>query len=345
MSGQGVSVIITATHDLQLVTNDGGVMVRAVPPTQGEVTWAQGVTTIPAREFLDLVARLEGPQVTLRRTTKHVVLDTTRGSFQFPPLLGVPTQELPSWNGGRYEDYQVDGGLLLQSLQTVRHAVSADPARPNLNAVAYQQESFVASDGLRLSVVSAPGFWPGLTIPAPALGALFRFLKQEVPSSQLFVQVTETAYIFRGNWGEITILRSAAQFPNVGPVLAQAEGSRAEVVVDPGHLGRVLSRVISTSDSSAALVRVDVGAGGLVLTTRSASGARAEEQVPVLRGADFPALRTYVSGSSLREALASWAHAAEVPLLFGATLHDRPAPVTLGTTAHREIILASHASF
>lgn len=280
-------VAFTST-DLELVVNE------SLPAEVRQ----QGVLTIPAQTFYDIVRKVpEGAEVRISTdlASSQVIVDAGAAHFQ---LSFLPADDFPVLAEGEYEnEFTLPAASLLALVEKAKFAMSSEETRYYLNGVyfhAFSDEESgsemlrtVATDGHRLARVEAalPAGASGMTgviIPRKAINEISKII--DASSEDVKVSVSDAKIKFHS--GAIVLLSKLVDgtFPDYASAIPS--GNTRKLEVETKLLYQSIDRVSSISTDKTRGIKLSLSSGKLGLLVQSPEAGKAEEEIEVLYDAE-----------------------------------------------------------
>ncbi len=247
-----------------------------------------GVTTIPARKFTEIVKEFPQDVFQLDEVDNRISLTCGTGQYK---LTGMDAEEFPRLQEGvDGEELSVDGTVLKRMVGMTAFAVSADETRPALGGVLWKvagsDARMVSTDGHRLAVITLTGVIGGagenereVIIPPKALQQITRLITE---GTQLEGIVIGEKYLQANLKGTVVLTRLIdGPYPNYELVMPKDNDKL--VRFEHEALESALRRVAILSNTQTHQVRFDLSTGNALLSAVSPDlGAEAREQVEVV---------------------------------------------------------------
>lgn len=195
----------------------------------------EGRTTVPAKNFLDLLTNLKDQKITLSLEENILKLkgDKTKASFQttpaddFPKLYQEKGEEILSLGKADVETF----------FQRVSFAVASDSTRPALTGILFENTKegvvLVATDQYRLSYQKTPlKLKGGLEKPIVVPGRIIRelsFLKEDNEKISFHVSDENNQIVITQGETEIVGRLIDADYPPYQKIMPQDENTKTEV--------------------------------------------------------------------------------------------------------------------
>lgn len=150
-----------------------------------------GLVTIPARKFLEIVKELSHGNVRVEQSERfRVKITSGRSSFD---LAGMDPADFPAWsNVDNIETYKIACDKLVHMIEKTIFASSNDDSRFNLNGVLIEknenQTRFVATDGHRLALIDEEidiPLFSKVIVPKKGLLELKRLLEGQKETAEI----------------------------------------------------------------------------------------------------------------------------------------------------------------
>jgi len=282
------------TQNVLLATDSGRLRLSATDLEIALSCWIsaaieeEGMTTVPARLFQDLVSSLPPERVQLLLPPRSRTLrltcarnEATLGSMDaedFPPIPAVQSDAA----------IRLDRAALKTAIAHVVFAAATDDSRPVLTGVHFLMEgntlTLAAADGFRLAVyrLSLEDTVPErieIIVPARALTELGRLLGDGDGPLEMMVNPNRSSVLFRltGKDAEIEMVAQLKQgaFPNYAQLIPKDHTTRA--VVDAKEFLRETKIAAIFARDGSGIVRLQIQPGEELTPGRLAISARAEE--------------------------------------------------------------------
>lgn len=183
---------------LVLTATDLTVGIRCVVPAQVE---QEGVTTLPARRFFQLVREITSPQLQMA-TNEQEMTQVHAGNSRFK-ILGIGQNEypqLPEFNED--SSFEIDQKSLKEALFKTSFAVSKEDSRYVLTGVLMHLDeegaTFVGTDGKRLAkaplAIDKCKIKGRYILPAKAVDEVLRCLDDSENKLKVYVEVDKIAF-------------------------------------------------------------------------------------------------------------------------------------------------------
>lgn len=195
----------------------------------------EGRTTVPAKNFLDLLTNLKEQKITLSLEENVLKLkgDKTKASFQTTPADDFP--KLYQEKGD--EILSLDRADVEKFFQRVSFAVASDSTRPALTGILLENTKegvvLVATDQYRLSYQKTPlKLKEGLEKPIVVPGRIIRelsFLKEDKEKISFYVSDKNNQIVVTQGDTEIVGRLIDADYPPYQKIMPQDENTKTEV--------------------------------------------------------------------------------------------------------------------
>jgi len=224
--------------NILVATDEGGRLRLAATNLElGITTWIpaqiteNGLTTVPARTFQDLVNTLPADAVTLELNEKTQTLNVKCGS-SVTDIKGIDAQEFPPMPVPELTDaVELNVTDFKEMIQQVAFAASTDEARPVLQGVMLNitegEVTLAATDGFRISVrkaaLSHPVSQPvAAIIPARALSELARIAADGEQAVSMVIPQGRGQVIFHLKDAELVSQLIEGNFPDYKVIIPRA---------------------------------------------------------------------------------------------------------------------------
>lgn len=243
-----------------------------------------GSITIPAQKIFEILREL--PECSLSLTVDEnnwITLECSKANFK---LAGLPKADFPELPDLPSRDTLLfEQPVLREMISKTAFAVSHDESRYALTGVLFSVEkeeiSMVATDGHRLAVIKKAhnidreDNTEEVIIPLKAISEVKKLCDSE---GQISVNLGENQIAFRKDTTLLVSRLIDAQFPDYRQVLPNE--SRYIATIDSEQLNHAIRRVaLLCSDTR--LVKFQISAGELNLTSNDPNLGEAEEVIPV----------------------------------------------------------------
>jgi len=246
-----------------------------------------GVTTIPARKFAEIVREFPQEVFQLDESEDRITLTCGKGQYK---LTGMDWEEFP-----KIQDtvdgvkVLIDGAIVRRIVGSTSFAVSSDETRPALGGVLWKMDgkdtNLVSTDGHRLALIEISSVVRGdeglsveVIVPSKALNQINRLIGE---GKQLEDITFGEKYLQANLHGAVVITRLVeGPYPNYELVMPKDNDKL--VVVDRDILEAAVRRVAILSNSQTHQVRFDLEESSAMLSAVSPDlGAEAREQVEI----------------------------------------------------------------
>jgi DNA polymerase-3 subunit beta len=251
-----------------------------------------GVTTVPARTFVDLINALPPDRVDLELAIKTQTLNVKCERFT-NNLKGIAADEFPIWSS--FEDarpIEIAPDVLRTLIEQTAFAAASDESRPVLTGVHVKfnghTATFEAADGVRAAIrivqlatsVDEP---LDAVIPARALIELARLLNDDwldqTEPVRLAVTPQHHQIVFRLTQAELVTQLLDGPFPNIDQVIPRS--TPTTTMVDSLLLLRACKAVNVFAREAANIARLDFAPTTLTLSAQSAESGDNESVLDV----------------------------------------------------------------
>lgn len=274
-------LIEVQAQKIRLVATDLDIGITCVIPVETE---EQGVITMPAKRFSEIIKELPGENVNIYTKKNNLVIIETE-SCQFK-ILGLSHEEFPKLPEFKDKEViKIEQAALKQMLKLTSFAVSFDEARYILNGALCKIQNnkiiLVTTDGKRLAIAESP-LQQGmdkdlrLIIPIKTIHELNRNLQEEgelsiiLSSNQALFDLGNTMIISRLIEGE---------FPDYQQVIPPVSENKISVDREQLLLAVRRAALLATPDYQA--VKMEVFKNRLVVSKSTPDVGESREEVLV----------------------------------------------------------------
>jgi len=246
-----------------------------------------GVTTIPARKFSEIVKELPEETFQLDESEDRISLTCGRGQYK---LTGMDWEEFPkiqdAVEGVRV---QIEGDKLKRMVVKTSFAVSGDETRPALGGVLWKisgkDTRMVSTDGHRLALIEMRGVIGGegdgeveIIVPPKALNKITRLIGEGKGLREI---VIGEKYL-QAEIGDTVLLTRLIEGPYPNYELVMPKDNDKRLVVGKDVLEAAVKRVSILSNTQTHQVRFDLEESSAQLSAISPDlGAEAREHIEV----------------------------------------------------------------
>lgn len=269
---------------LRLTATDTEIAITETIPAQIEGSVS---TTLPAQMLYEIIRKLpEGADIQFSGKGEQVDVKAGRSKFKLQslPIDGFPVME----QGDLPHNFALSGAELHTLIDKVRFAISNEETRYYLNGVYMhiaEEEGIkvlrsAATDGHRLAritlaVPAGAEEMPGIIIPKKTIGELKKLLGENESEVKIAVSDTKIKFII-GN-AIVTSKLIDGKFPDYERVIPHANDKILEI--SSKALAEAVDRVSTVSFEKARAIKLNVGAGKVVVSADSADGNTADEEL------------------------------------------------------------------
>lgn len=275
-------LISTSDQGIDLIATDLDLGIRASFPAEVK---AAGKMAVSARKLYDIVRELPAEEVHVsEEEERRMLVASGQSSFrlpgmdveEFPPLPDYVEEDLLSFEAAEFADL----------IRKVIYAASSDATRIALNGALFECDGkvlhFAATDGHRLAYVrkalsEKAAAKVNALLPRKALAELARLLAEGEEPLRMALQKNHAIFL-RANIVLITRLLDG-QFPNYQEVIPKQTTSR--IVIDRASFSNALRRVALLANEKSHLVKFDVKANSLLLSSTDLEQGEAKEEIPM----------------------------------------------------------------
>ena len=244
----------------------------------------QGEITLNAKKIFDILRELPKEEVHLIKEDNHWIrLKCGKSKFRLP---GMPSEDFPPLPEFSQDSLmELSGKLLKQMIRKTFFAQSPDETRQVLNGLLLEQDNgkvkMVGTDGHRLALVkrdlggSSKGEKGSYLIPKKTLAELVKLVEDEEAIFSFSAKNNHFAFI-QGD--QVIVSRKIdGKFPNYLQVIPS--DNKLQVQINRGMFQQALKRVSLLADEKSKMVRFDIKAGSIVLTSDTTELGEAREEV------------------------------------------------------------------
>lgn len=253
-----------------------------------------GATTVPAHMLYDIVRKLpDGAQLELDQSGGQGRVSIFAGRSRFS-LQALPPEDFPDLASGDFGNrFAVTAGDLKGLIEKTRFAISTEETRYYLNGIYLHEVAAsgtlraVATDGHRLAQAQiarpegAKGM-PGVIVPRKTVLELVKLIE----GLDEEVEVSLSSSKIRFNAGNLVFTSKLIDgtFPDYERVIPRHNDKK--LAVDTALFAAAVDRVSTISMEKGRAVKLNIGAGKLVLTVNNPDSGSAEEEVAADYDAD-----------------------------------------------------------
>lgn len=238
-----------------------------------------GSITVSGKKLSDIIDKLTSERIDIVSTEHTVTIEQGTSKFMlhtlsaddFPVIYEFPGQEIT-----------VETGILLDAVKKVSYAVSSDDSRFNLNAMFWDADKFVATDGHRLAKMELPFKIEGKAlIPQVGCQSILKCLGAnntcKITVGEKFISITS---------GDVTLncRMLDGDFPDYTRVIPTESG--ISLLANTNELTQVLKRVTPMAIQTDMGIKVVVSNNKLTVSKESSLGS-AEDSMTVESDGDF----------------------------------------------------------
>lgn len=248
----------------------------------------EGVTTVPARKFSEIVRELPEETFQLDESEDRISLTCGRGQYK---LTGIDWEEFPKIQEGvEGIRIHIEGNYLKRMVSTTSFAVSSDETRPALGGVLWKitgkDTRMVSTDGHRLALLELNDVIGGdgeidveVIVPPKALSQITRLIGEGKNLREVLVG---EKYI-QAEMGDTVLLTRLIDGPYPNYKLVMPKDNDKKLVVERDILEAAVSRVSILSNTQTHQVRFDLEESSAQLSAISPDlGAEAREHIEVM---------------------------------------------------------------
>ena len=278
-----LSNVLLQVTEQQLVMTGTDTEIQIISKLHLDQVVQTGVTTVPAKKFLDICRLLpSNAEITFESIEDRVKLTSGRGRFT---LSTLPAENFPEFNESEYEyQFLINAGKFKKALDKTMFCMASQDIRYYLNGlllnVSNSKLKMVASDGHRLAIFEddigqATGYEARIIVPRKAVQELSRLLEDKdaelnVQFSSNHLKVLYKDVVFSSKLID-------AKFPDFSKAFTQTFLN--PLLIQKEHFKNTLTRVAILSNEKYRGVSCDVSPDLLKLSAHNPEHDEAEEEV------------------------------------------------------------------
>jgi DNA polymerase III subunit beta len=243
-----------------------------------------GSLCIPAKKLFEIVRTLPEADVTFKCNLQdQAQITCDRAKFRMPWLAKENFPESQTFKG---DTAGIPAELLRTFINRTSFAITNEESRYTLNGARFELSAdeirLVATDGHRLAYIASKGDFKvdkklEILIPRKTLAELQKLASETNDNIELGAD--ENHIYFKAGKRRLSSRLLSGQFPNYELVLPKDNQNR--VTVDSGLIAGAIRRVSLMADERSHLVKVDITAGQVNITSQAADVGEAGEVIPV----------------------------------------------------------------
>ena len=247
-----------------------------------EVT-ENGAICIQAKKLFEIVRSLPDADVTLKCNLQdQTQITCERAKFKLPWL---PKENFPETQEFKGEAVQIPADLLRTFINRTVFAITNEESRYALNGAKFELSAeeirLVATDGHRLAFIAAKGEFNSakkldVLIPRKTLAELLKLCGET--NDAIEFGYDENHLYFRVGKRSLSSRLLSGQFPNYELVLPKDNQNR--VPIDSSLVAGAIRRVSLMADERSHLIKFDITAGQVNITSQAADVGEAGELIP-----------------------------------------------------------------
>src|SRR5262245_57436214 len=246
-----------------------------------------GAITVPAHMLHDIVRKLpDGAQLEIEQGPDSGRVSVFAGRSRFA-LQALPPDDFPDLNAGELPNrFTLPAADLKGLIDKTRFAISTEETRYYLNGI-YLHEvpaakvlRAVATDGHRLAQAQVPRpkgaeGMPGIIVPRKTVLELVRLVEGEAGD----IEIALSASKIRFTWGALVLTSKLIDgtFPDYERVIPRHNDKMLEV--DTALFTGAVDRVSTISSEKGRAVKLNIGAGKVVLSVNNPESGSADEEI------------------------------------------------------------------
>jgi DNA polymerase-3 subunit beta len=251
---------------------------------------APGAVTVPAHMLHDIVRKLDGSQVDIRKDAEKERLTLAAGHARFA-LQTLPAEDFPDIGVGEMgQEFELTAQDLKRLIDKTRFAISTEETRYYLNGIFLHTAQTgnkttlraVATDGHRLAQVELPlpkgaQGMPGVIIPRKTVHELHRLIEGSSGAVKIGVSPAKVRFEI----GSVTLTSKLIDgtFPDYGRVIPQ--GNDKEMTVSNAEFIGAVDRVSTIASERGRAVKLNIKPDKLILSVNNPEGGSATEEIGV----------------------------------------------------------------
>lgn len=244
----------------------------------------EGATTIPVRQFISYVAKLEEGEVAIESDANYAKFKCGSAKAK---IATIPADQFPKLpNDTSKSEFTVKGNLFADMIRKTAYAQSVDESRRTLMSVlvetGYNTIKCVATDGRRLAVaeneVEGVMGENQIILPSRAVSIVQKFAES---AEDMKVSLLGTQVVFANDSGSSKMYSRLqdAVYPNYNQVIPKNEMNN--VVVDRDLFISAIDRASSMDPTGASSVKLTFAEGRLVVNVRCEDQNDSTDEVPI----------------------------------------------------------------
>jgi len=276
------NVLIEASgNEIRLTTTDLDVTMRG--SVEADVS-EEGATTLPARKLASIVRELPTSEIHVEVDANNIA--SIEAGPSFFKIWGLSQDEFPPLpDFGDAKVFELEQGMLRDSLKKTSYAISTDETRYVLNGIfcSFKESkvTLVATDGRRLAMVDHELDFPesqdvDVIIPTKAVVELQRLLTE---SGELKISIGDSQVAFELNGYLLTSKLIEGNYPNFRQVIPG--DAKERVTLDRETLLETVKRVSLLTSEKSSSVKLMFTANNIEIMANSPDVGEARESLPV----------------------------------------------------------------
>lgn len=243
-----------------------------------------GSLCIPAKKLFEIVRTLPEAEVTFKCNLQdQVQITCERSKFR---LAWLSKENFPEAQQFKGETVEIPAELLRTFISRTSFAITNEESRYTLNGARFEltaeEMRLVATDGHRLAYMACKRDFKTdrkleVLIPRKTLAEVLKLTSES--NDNLDVGADENHIYFKSGKRLLSSRLLSGQFPNYELVLPKDNQNR--VVVESNLIAAAIRRVSLMADERSHLVKVDISAGQVNITSQAADVGEAVEEIPV----------------------------------------------------------------
>lgn len=271
----------TKRNQIKLYTTDLDIGISCELPVE---TVEEGVITIPAKRFSDIVKELPSGDISITvKKNNQVDIEGQKCRFK---LLGLPKEEFPKFPDFKNKEaVKLNQADFREMIRMTQFAVSHEESRYVLNGILIEIEDdiirMVATDGRRLAKCERKLITPvkneiSVIVPIKAIQEIYRNLKEE-GSLSIIQGLNQVLFDIEGVLVASRVVEG--DFPNYNQVVPKPSNQRVRVNTQDLLSAIKRANLLATPDFQA--IKFEVFLDKLVVSKSTPNVGESREEVPI----------------------------------------------------------------
>jgi DNA polymerase-3 subunit beta len=254
-----------------------------------------GAATVPAHTLYDIVRKLpDGAQVEIRRDNEKERLLLASGRSRFT-LQTLAPEDFPDLSPGEFSHcFELGASDLKRLIDKTKFAISTEETRYYLNGIYLHPATqgrqptmrAVATDGHRLAQAELPlpagaDGMPGVILPRKTVHELLRLIESSETTVGVDISASKARFRIGADKtiGGVTLTTKLIDgtFPDYARVIPKSNDKTMKV--RNGEFTAAVDRVSTIASERGKAVKLNIGAGKLVLSVNNPEGGSATEEI------------------------------------------------------------------